>query len=139
MTCWELLKKVQDVGGVLALDGNLVFYDLPEDAVQLVDELHSHRDELRRILHQRIAASVKRWLAKHCVTDPSDCTPQKFLYRGFVDSTGLGCSESSFIEEIRQNGFEADADGWITGLVLREDFLADRQYERERRPDLRIH
>jgi hypothetical protein len=49
----ELVRRVEDAGGVLKLHGNRIQYELPEDALPLLDVLREHREEVLLVLRQR--------------------------------------------------------------------------------------
>jgi len=52
------------------------------------------------------------------------------MQREFVACSGVRCSESSFLAEQRQRGFELDRSGMIAGLALAMDFRASLDYRR---------
>lgn len=51
----ELLNTIRVCGGIVALDGDLIRYDLSGDAAPLIPDLLAARDEIRRILRERQA------------------------------------------------------------------------------------
>jgi hypothetical protein len=53
MTAPELIQKIEAVGGVLALQGTRIRYELPEDAAPMIEVLRHCRDEVFRILRER--------------------------------------------------------------------------------------
>lgn len=55
MTAYELLDMIAAHGGVVALDGCSIRYDLSGDATPLLPQLFAHREDVRRILKEREA------------------------------------------------------------------------------------
>jgi len=49
----ELVERVELAGGTLALHGDRITYDLPEEIAPMLEELRAHRDEVVRVLQQR--------------------------------------------------------------------------------------
>jgi hypothetical protein len=46
MTAPQLIQEIEAAGGVLALKGDKITYDVPKAARVLVDVLREHRDEV---------------------------------------------------------------------------------------------
>lgn len=55
MTVPELLDTIRQRGGLVALEGHQVRYDLRGDAASLTSELIAHKEEVRRFLRERTA------------------------------------------------------------------------------------
>lgn len=53
MTAPELIQTIEATGGVLTLNGDRIKYQLPEDAVALVEMLRECRDDVFRFLKER--------------------------------------------------------------------------------------
>ncbi len=53
MRASELLDTIRIRGGIVALDGDLIRYDLSGDAAPLITDLIARRDEIRRELKER--------------------------------------------------------------------------------------
>jgi len=53
MTAPELVQTIEAVGGVLKLRGDRIRYELPEDAVPMIEMLRQYRDEVFRVLRER--------------------------------------------------------------------------------------
>ena len=53
MNAPELVRKVEEIGGVLMLRGDRIRYELPEDAAPLLEILRFQREEVKAILRQR--------------------------------------------------------------------------------------
>src|SRR5262249_13741892 len=53
----ELIRRVEQAGGTLTLDdGGRITYELPDEAVPLLDQLRARKDDIRRVLRERQAA-----------------------------------------------------------------------------------
>jgi len=53
----ELIRRVEQAGGTLTLDdGGRITYELPDEAVPLLDQLRARKDDIRRALRERQAA-----------------------------------------------------------------------------------
>lgn len=135
MTVPELLKTVASIGGVLTLDASRVECDLPSDIdADLIHELRLYRDELRRVLEQRLTVGVKQWLRKNCVCGTDIWTNAKILHREFVTATAIQCTEVMFVTELMRYGYVLDA-GMFEQLALR----ADVQFLYEERAAIKQH
>jgi hypothetical protein len=53
MNALQLIQRIEDLGGVLRLNGDRVRYELPEDAETLLPELRRLRDDVRAFLKER--------------------------------------------------------------------------------------
>jgi len=53
MRATELIATVEAVGGRLALNGERLYYDLPEQAESLIEQIRARRDEIYRLLTER--------------------------------------------------------------------------------------
>ena len=84
MNAPELVRKIEDVGGVLMLRGNRIRYELPDDAASLVEALPEHREEVLQVLQEREQSNWchicrgktswwkcedGRWLCRRCHPD----------------------------------------------------------------------
>lgn len=51
----ELIERIEGIGGVLALrsDGQRIVYDVPAEAVPLLEELRANKDAVLRLLRER--------------------------------------------------------------------------------------
>jgi hypothetical protein len=49
----SVIERIEEAGGVLALNGQRIRCQLPEDATDLLDELRTHKDEVLLLLLQR--------------------------------------------------------------------------------------
>jgi hypothetical protein len=53
MNAPELIQHIEEIGGVLKLNGDRVRYELPEDAETLLPELRRLRDDVHAFLRER--------------------------------------------------------------------------------------
>jgi hypothetical protein len=53
MTAPELIQQIEDLGGILAIDGDRIHCTLTDEAESLVPELRKIRDEVFRVLQDR--------------------------------------------------------------------------------------
>jgi hypothetical protein len=132
MTTVALLSLVERAGGVLSLRDDRVFCEVPEDAAHLLAELRQRRGDVLRLLQQRLADSVRLWVACQCVACAGCAANPRILHREFGHWGGVPCSESAFLAEVKRLGFPLDEDGMVVGLALGADFIAACQYERSR-------
>lgn len=132
MTTVVLLSLVERAGGVLSLRDNRVVCDLPEDAAHYMSELRQRRDDVLRLLQQRLADTLARWIADQCVCSARCVSNPTIIRREFVGWSGLECSEGDFLAEMHRLGFMLDEDGMLAGLALGADFIAACEYERSR-------
>jgi hypothetical protein len=131
MTAYEVLTAVEQAGGVLMLKGDLIGYDLPENATHLLPELQEHRDEILSSL-KNLAVKIEQWITGECVATGRCSSNPRIMHREFVGWSGMRCSEASFLSELARNGFALDGSGMIAGLALAADLLAAIEYERSR-------
>lgn len=132
MTTVALLSLVERAGGILTLRDDRVVCEVPEDAAHFLPELRQRRDDVLRLLQQRLAENVRLWVAFQCVACPGCAANPRILHREFCRWGGLACSESAFLAEVRRLGFPLDDDDMVAGLALGADFVAACKYEHER-------
>src|SRR5439155_3829821 len=53
MSAVEVVEAILAAGGVLALNGNRIHYQIPAQAAALLDELRCHRADVLHLLRQR--------------------------------------------------------------------------------------
>jgi hypothetical protein len=93
----EIVRRVEEVGGWLMLQGDRIKFELPEDAACLVKDLREHREEVLRVLRERerpdrcyihgINTSWRRrgdgsWLCRLCHPDVYEEAVQKASQSG---------------------------------------------------------
>jgi len=127
VTASDIVQQIEAAGGVLALNGNRIQYDVPKAAGALLDAVRVHRGEVLEVLRQRQETArehVSRWMGMRCTQSPQAWGAKKFLYRDFAawcrehneapDSRGL-------FSVILDESLEGDGGGW-RGLCLAMDF-----------------
>jgi len=132
MTTVELIMAVEQGGGCLHLDDQLVHYRLPQPIRHLLPDLRQQRDDVRRVLQQRLADAVAGWISKRCVISWRCASNPVVLHREFARWSGMQCSVVAFVAEVTRRGLLLGADGMILGLALGADFIAGLEYERDR-------
>lgn len=53
MNAPELVRRIEEVGGTLSLNGDRIRYELPEDAAPMIEVLRRHRTEVIQVLRER--------------------------------------------------------------------------------------
>ena len=53
MTAPELVRRIEEVGGTLSLNGDRIRYELPEDAAPMIEVLRQYREEVIGVLRER--------------------------------------------------------------------------------------
>jgi hypothetical protein len=125
----EIVHEIEAAGGVLALNGDKIRYDIPKAAGALLEAVRVHRGEVLEVLWQRQERArehVSRWMGMRCTQSPQAWGAEKFLYRDFAawcqqqneapDSRGL-------FSAILDESLERDGNGW-RGVCLAPDFAA---------------
>jgi hypothetical protein len=51
----QLIERIETAGGVLTVNGDQIRYQLPEDAVHLLNDLRAYKAEILALLSQRVA------------------------------------------------------------------------------------
>lgn len=136
MTGAQILQEIEAAGGVLALNGERIQYDVPKAVRALLDAVRVHRGEVLQLLRQRHETAkqqVSRWMAVRCTQDRRAWSAEDFLYRDFAawchqhnevsSSQGLFCA-------ILDEWFERDDTGWL-GLCLAVDFAGFMRHRNE--------
>ena len=130
MTAAQVIQEIETAGGVLALKGDKITYDVPKAAHALVDVLRQCRDQVLQTLRERQAAAkqqISRWMAARCTcpTNPRRVWgSEKFLYRdylGWCQQTNQAACPCKSFSAILTESFRREADGW-QGIYLTEDF-----------------
>lgn len=84
------------------------------------------------VLQERLSGNVRRWRQAQCVACSVGSSNPVILRREFVRWSGYRCTLDEFVSALAKLGFELDGDGMAAGLILRDDFAAVLQYERQR-------
>ena len=126
MTGVQIIQKIESIGGVLALKGDKIAYDVPRTARVLLDAARVQRGEVLQVLRQRqeaVRQQVSRWMALRCTQSSRAWSAEKFLYRDFE----AWCREHNLVPGSRDlfcamldESFEGDENGW-QGLCLAVD------------------
>jgi hypothetical protein len=134
MTTLQLIQEIEAAGGVLALKGDKIAYNVPAAARSLVDVLRRRRDEVLRTLSERQAAAkqqMSRWMVARC-TRPTNRRrawgSEKSLFRdylGWCQETGHAPCSGELFFAILTESFRREPDGW-QGLCLTVDLAASR-------------
>lgn len=129
MTAVEAIQQIEAAGGVLALQGGRVAYDVPRESRALVDVLRQHRNEVLRLLQEREETDrrvVSRWLSVRCAVPKNPklaWASEKFLYRDYVSwcllSGQVPIVAGLFAGNLAKF-FQRTEDGW-QGLCLAAD------------------
>ncbi len=53
MNAPEVVRRIEEVGGTLSLNGDRIRYELPEDAAPMIEVLRQYRDEVFGVLRER--------------------------------------------------------------------------------------
>ena len=71
MNALELVRQIEEIGGVLTLNGDRIRYELPEEGEALLPELRRLREDVRTFLRHRLSlpplphgVSVVEWNPK---------------------------------------------------------------------------
>ena len=127
----ELVERVELAGGTLALHGDRITYDLPEEIAPMLDELRAHRDEVVRVLQQRQevpamppGVRLVRWSLKEPPVAIEMCTTVVINPDRFAKSTLLQLqaalkgkrwlaghwTTAELVERLKQVGVEVELD-----------------------------
>jgi hypothetical protein len=135
MTAPRLIQEIEAAGGVLALKGDRITYDIPKAALALVDVLREHRDEVVQVLRGRREADkqeMSRWMATRCAVPRNSAEvwgSEKPLYRDYCAWCQHNRKAAISAEQfgaILSESFERELDGW-KGLCLAVDFGAGKE------------
>jgi hypothetical protein len=126
MTAPQVIQEIEAAGGVLALKGDKITYDIPKAARPLVDVLRQHRDEVLQTLRGRqdeAKRRISRWMAARCACPQNRRKvwgSEKSLYRNYLawcqQCQQAPCSHEQFTA-ILDESFHRHLDGW-QGLCL---------------------
>jgi hypothetical protein len=127
VTAARIILEIEAAGGVLALNGDRIHYDVPKAIRALLDAVRVHRGEVLQVLRLRQETAkqhVSRWMEMRCTQSHLAWGAEKFLYQDFAawcqqhnaapNSRGLFCA-------ILNESFDRDENGW-RGLCLAVDF-----------------
>jgi hypothetical protein len=132
VTAPQIIQEIETAGGILALKGDRIAYDMPKSARGLVDVLRLHREEVLQVLRERHDAAkhqVSRWMAARCAAPKNPArvwASEESLYRDY----GEWCEQSGqtiipreqFAATLTET-FGREQDGW-QGLCLAVDWAA---------------
>lgn len=129
MTAPQIIQQIEAAGGILAVNGDRIRYELPEQAAPWVDTLRQHRDEVLRVLQVRrdtATRQVSRWLGARCLRSQRAWAAEKFLYRDYL--AWCGCYRQApcprrLFGDVLSESFQRDEEGW-QGVCLAEDFIS---------------
>ena len=126
MTASEIVQHIEAAGGVLALNGDRIQYDVPKAAGALLDAVRVHRGEVLEVLRQRQETArehVSRWMGMRCTQSHLAWGAEKFLYQDFAAwcQQHNAAPNRALFCAILNESFERDENGW-RGLCLAVDF-----------------
>lgn len=90
MSAVEIVEEVLAAGGRLVLNGSRIHYQIPEQAVPLLDELRRHKPDVMHLLRRQSFAHLLPFLEKRVWTPAGPgklLMVEDYVSVGFADGT----------------------------------------------------